>query len=117
MAADLDGLGLTGARVATLRAIATAVCSGALSLDPTADRDATRTALAAVPGVGPWTVDYVAMRALADPDAFPAGDLVLKRRLGPDVLRRAEAWRPWRAYAAMHVWAMAGDDETTKERS
>jgi AraC family transcriptional regulator of adaptative response / DNA-3-methyladenine glycosylase II len=116
-AADLDGLGLTGARVATLRAIATAVCSGALSLEPTADRDATRTALAAVPGVGPWTVDYVSMRALADPDAFPAGDLVLRRQLGPDVVRRPEAWRPWRAYAAMHLWAMAGDADTTMKES
>jgi len=110
--ADLDGLGLTGARVATLRTVAAAVCSGAVSLGPTADREATRAALGALPGIGPWTVDYVAMRALADPDAYPAGDLVLRRRLGSDVLTRAEAWRPWRAYAAMHLWAMAADDAT-----
>lgn len=115
--ADLDGLGLTGARVATLRTVAAAVCSGAVSLAPTADREATRAALGALPGIGPWTVDYVAMRALADPDAFPAGDLVLRRRLGSDVLQRAEGWRPWRAYAAMHLWAMAADDDTVMKES
>jgi AraC family transcriptional regulator of adaptative response / DNA-3-methyladenine glycosylase II len=70
-----------------------------------------------LPGIGPWTVDYVAMRALADPDAFPAGDLVLRRRLGSDVLQRAEAWRPWRAYAAMHLWAMEADEDTAMKES
>ncbi|HMC68059.1 MAG TPA: 3-methyladenine DNA glycosylase 2, partial [Mycobacteriales bacterium] len=111
-AADLSGLGLTSARVTTLRTVAQAVCGG-LSLDPTADRDSTRAALLALPGIGPWTVDYVAMRALGDPDAFPADDLVLRRVLGRSALDVAEAWRPWRAYAAMHVWAMSADDMTT----
>ena len=105
--ADLDGLGLTGARVRTLRALATAVVDG-LVLDPTADRDEVRKELAALPGVGPWTVDYIAMRALGDPDAFPASDLVLRRMLGPDAETRAQRWRPWRAYAAMHLWTAAG---------
>ena len=67
----------------------------------------------AVPGIGPWTADYVALRVFGDPDAFPVGDLVVRRqaeRLGlPGVekalLAHAERWRPWRAYAAVHLWA------------
>jgi len=113
VAADLTGLGLTSARVATLRAVAQAVCEG-LTLEPTADRDSTRAALLALPGIGPWTADYVAMRALGDPDAFPADDLVLRKVLGKSAGVLAEAWRPWRAYAAMHVWAMSTEPPTTK---
>jgi AraC family transcriptional regulator of adaptative response / DNA-3-methyladenine glycosylase II len=68
--------------------------------------------LMALPGIGPWTAGYIAMRALRDPDAFPAHDLGLRRALAPpgDCLpraaleERAERWRPWRAYAAMHLW-------------
>jgi len=112
---DLSGLGLTSARVATLKAVARAVCDG-LSLEPSADRDATRAALLALPGIGPWTADYVAMRALGDPDAFPADDLVLRKVLGTSAKDVAEAWRPWRAYAAMHVWAMSGDEAATKTK-
>jgi AraC family transcriptional regulator of adaptative response / DNA-3-methyladenine glycosylase II len=108
--ADLAGVGLTGARVRTLRALASEVASGDLVLDPVADRAETRARLAAIEGVGPWTVDYVAMRALADPDAFPATDLVLRRRLGADATARAQRWRPWRAYAAMHVWTGAAEE-------
>jgi AraC family transcriptional regulator of adaptative response / DNA-3-methyladenine glycosylase II len=101
-AAPLDGLGLTGARVRTLRALATAVADGTLVLDPTADRDETRARLLELPGVGVWTADYVAMRALGDPDAFPATDLVLRRAITGDVT--PDRWRPWRAYAAIHLW-------------
>ena len=113
-ASDLSGLGLTSARVATLRAVAEAVGNG-LSLEPTADRDSARAALLALPGIGPWTADYVAMRALGDPDAFPADDLVLRKVLGKSAAAVAEAWRPWRAYAAMHVWAMSTETTKTKE--
>jgi AraC family transcriptional regulator of adaptative response / DNA-3-methyladenine glycosylase II len=105
--ADLDGLGLTGARVRALRVLAAEVASGRLPLDPGADRERTRSRLLALPGVGPWTAEYIAMRALADPDAWPGTDLVLKRRLatrGGD----PEKWRPWRAYGALHLWADAG---------
>jgi AraC family transcriptional regulator, regulatory protein of adaptative response / DNA-3-methyladenine glycosylase II len=101
--ADLAALGLTGMRVRALRALAAEVASGALVLDPGADRDEARARLTALPGVGVWTAEYVAMRALADPDAWPAGDLVLRRRLearGGDPAR----WRPWRAYGALHLW-------------
>jgi AraC family transcriptional regulator of adaptative response / DNA-3-methyladenine glycosylase II len=70
-----------------------------------------------LPGIGPWTAAYVAMRALGAPDAFPDGDLALRRALGGisgrDARARADAWRPWRAYAAMHLWTsltpLAGD--------
>jgi 3-methyladenine DNA glycosylase/8-oxoguanine DNA glycosylase len=99
----LDGIGLTRGRVTTLRALADAVASGRLTLDPTADRDEARTTLLALPGIGPWTVEYVAMRALRDPDAFPASDLVLRRAVDINP-GRTDAWRPWRAYAAMHLW-------------
>ena len=60
-----------------------------------------------VPGIGPWTAEYIIMRAVHWPDAFPASDLVLRRVAGvsaAQLLRRAEEWRPWRAYAAMHLW-------------
>jgi AraC family transcriptional regulator of adaptative response / DNA-3-methyladenine glycosylase II len=65
----------------------------------------TTRALLAIRGIGPWTCAYVAMRTLGSPDAFPDGDLGLRRALGvKDIVARAEAWRPWRAYAAMHLW-------------
>jgi AraC family transcriptional regulator, regulatory protein of adaptative response / DNA-3-methyladenine glycosylase II len=99
--ASYDGIGLTGGRIKTLRAIANAHAAGELTLDPSADRDETRARLLALPGIGPWTVDYVAMRALGDPDAFPGTDLVL-RRLVCDLT--PDHWRPWRSYAAMHLW-------------
>jgi AraC family transcriptional regulator of adaptative response / DNA-3-methyladenine glycosylase II len=99
--ATYDGIGLTGGRIKTLRAIAAAHASGDLVLDPSADREETRARLLAMPGVGPWTADYVAMRALGDPDAFPGTDLVL-RRMAADMT--PEQWRPWRSYAAMHLW-------------
>jgi AraC family transcriptional regulator, regulatory protein of adaptative response / DNA-3-methyladenine glycosylase II len=105
--ADLSGLGLTTARQATLRALAGAATSGRLALDRGADPAEMAARLAELPGIGPWTVAYVLMRAAGDPDAFPATDLGLRRalaRLGGD-LSLAHRWRPWRAYAAMHLWA------------
>ena len=81
-----------------------------MTLDPMADRDEVRARLAAVPGIGPWTVEYVAMRALGDPDAFPATDLVLRRALRRNGTDNGDSWRPWRAYAAMHLW-----QDSTKE--
>jgi AraC family transcriptional regulator of adaptative response / DNA-3-methyladenine glycosylase II len=70
-----------------------------------------------VPGIGSWTAQYVALRGLGEPDAFPAGDLVLRREAGSgnssisikDLERRADAWRPWRGYAAQHLWQRAKD--------
>lgn len=115
LAADLSGLGLTGRRVETLREVARRVLDGRLTPDPGSDLLDQRAALLSVPGIGPWTAEYVAMRALADPDAFPADDLVLRRQL---VARGAdpERWRPWRSYAAVHLWA-AAHDPTPEEPS
>lgn len=112
-AADLSGIGLTGARITTLRALAVAVVTGDVVLDRGADRDRTCAALLRLPGIGPWTASYVAMRALGDPDALPASDLGLlrtSRALGgpgdaPALTAHAERWRPWRSYAAQHLWS------------
>jgi AraC family transcriptional regulator of adaptative response / DNA-3-methyladenine glycosylase II len=104
--ADLAGLGLTTARQATLRALAAACAAGRLDLGPGTDPEETAARLAELPGVGPWTVAYIRMRA-GDPDAFPGTDLGLRRameRLGCEP-GRADRWRPWRAYAALHLWA------------
>ena len=111
--ADLDGMGVPGRRAAAVRALAAAVCAGDVVLDGPAEAGGARQALLRLPGTGPWTVAYVAMRAFRDPDAMPASDLGLLRALGRagagsrprDLELRAERWRPWRSYAAMHLWA------------
>lgn len=114
-AVDLAQIGMPGKRVAALQGMAAAVASGAVPLDTHAEVDpvALRAALLALPGIGPWTVEYVAMRAWRDADAWPATDLVLMQSVtarDPALLRatqqrvRTDAWRPWRAYAAMHLW-------------
>jgi len=116
--ADLESLGLTGQRVQALAALATAVVSGDIDLTPSADPVQTRARLLALPGVGPWTADLIGMRGLCDPDAFPAGDLVLRRVAGtadapldePELERRSQAWSPWRAYAAVLLWREASRD-------
>ena len=112
----LRGCGLTGARARAVHAVATEVACGRLVLDPGADRAQVRARLGALRGVGPWTVEYVALRALADPDAWPAGDGVLRRevaRHGWDPVR----WSPWRGYAALHVWtAVATNPAPTPRR-
>jgi AraC family transcriptional regulator of adaptative response / DNA-3-methyladenine glycosylase II len=104
-AGDLSKLGLTGARVNALRSFAAAMASGELTLDRATGLDQTVRALCALPGIGPWTAHYIAMRACGERDAFPASDLALKHELGDDPAAVAEPWRPWRAYAAMHLWA------------
>lgn len=106
--AEVQGaVGLTGARARTVIGLAAAMADG-LVLDTNADIEATRAALLSLPGVGPWTVDYLSVRALGDRDAFVPGDLVLRRALGvtrpQDAAAIAEAWRPYRAYALFHLW-------------
>jgi AraC family transcriptional regulator of adaptative response / DNA-3-methyladenine glycosylase II len=102
-------LGMPGARARTIVGLARAVADGALVLMPNADIEATLDKLRALPGVGEWTAQYIAMRALAWPDAFPHTDLGVMKALGTrdpkKVLATAEAWRPWRAYAVMHLWS------------
>jgi AraC family transcriptional regulator of adaptative response / DNA-3-methyladenine glycosylase II len=110
--ADLTKIGLPGSRAQALRGFAREVAAGNLSLSPATSMEETRDRLLAIPGLGPWTVEYIALRALRDPDALPAGDLWLRRALSSGAglisetaLRaRAEVWRPWRAYAALHLW-------------
>ena len=103
-------VGLTHSRARTVTALAAAVASG-LDISAEADPASTRTALLALPGIGPWTADYLAVRVFGDRDAYPADDLVLKRALGVTTARAAaalsEPWRPWRAYALFHLWTAA----------
>ncbi|QSE93198.1 DNA-3-methyladenine glycosylase 2 family protein [Rhodococcus pseudokoreensis] len=100
-------LGLTGARARTVLALAEAASNG-LRLGADTDPAEFRAGLLALPGIGPWTADYLTVRVLGDPDAFTPDDLVLKRALGVKTGRQAaelaEAWRPWRAYALFHLW-------------
>jgi AraC family transcriptional regulator, regulatory protein of adaptative response / DNA-3-methyladenine glycosylase II len=108
--ADLTAVGLTGARRRTVHALAAALGSGAVALDPGADRVEAGRALRAVPGVGPWTAALVALRGLGDPDVWLPGDLALRRSLaalGSSDSDAATRWRPWRSYAVMHLWALA----------
>ena len=107
-------LGMPGSRARTVLALARAVADGELDLVPNADIDATLQRLRALPGVGEWTAQYIAMRALAWPDAFPHTDLGVMKALGTKdakrVLAAGEAWRPWRAYAVMHLWSSLTKD-------
>jgi 3-methyladenine DNA glycosylase/8-oxoguanine DNA glycosylase len=115
----LRTIGLTNAKAATLHGVSQAVATGVLNFDalrgaPTEQAEAT---LIALPGIGPWTAHYVRMRALGDRDAFPAADLgVLKAMASAgihkrDIVSRADAWRPWRAYATLHLWESLGKRE------
>jgi AraC family transcriptional regulator of adaptative response / DNA-3-methyladenine glycosylase II len=109
----LDGLGIPRTRVGALGALARAVVDGVVNFDAPVNQ--VREALVALPGVGRWTAEYVALRALNEPDAFPPGDLILRRVAGGTdaaltetaLEARAETWRPWRGYAAVHLWAHA----------
>jgi AraC family transcriptional regulator, regulatory protein of adaptative response / DNA-3-methyladenine glycosylase II len=105
---EIAGLGIVRARARSLVALAQAVASGRLVLGAGAAPDATIRQLVALPGIGAWTAQYIAMRALRWPDAFPKEDLVLRRRLGGVSAAAAEtmsqAWRPWRSYATLHLW-------------
>ena len=109
---ELGQLGLVRQRQAAIHALAQAVSSGQIRLHAGADVAATMDALKALPGIGAWTADYIALRALRWPDAFPSGDVALQKALSPDGQRltaraaegRAERWRPWRAYAVIRAW-------------
>jgi AraC family transcriptional regulator, regulatory protein of adaptative response / DNA-3-methyladenine glycosylase II len=109
--AKLASIGLTHARAETIRALARAVAERGISFERVADTAALRRRLCEIPGIGEWTAQYIAMRALGEPDAFPSGDLGLLRALNlhtaRELERRAEAWRPWRAYAVMCLWTAA----------
>ncbi|HEU4611154.1 MAG TPA: DNA-3-methyladenine glycosylase, partial [Kofleriaceae bacterium] len=106
-------LGLPQARANAIHTFAREVASGALQLDAACELDEFVARLVALPGIGPWTAHYLAMRALHVPDAFPAADLGVQkalRRAGPRAAEaRAEAWRPYRAYAVLHLWTSLGE--------
>jgi AraC family transcriptional regulator of adaptative response / DNA-3-methyladenine glycosylase II len=109
--ARLHNLGLVRSRAETVRRVAAAAVQGELNFDPSQDPETFCAALTSLRGVGDWTAQYVAMRVLKYPDAFPATDLGLLKalmhpeRTTPTIIRQhAEAWRPWRAYAAMLMW-------------
>jgi 3-methyladenine DNA glycosylase/8-oxoguanine DNA glycosylase len=109
--ARFNNLGLVQSRIDTIRRVAAKVAGNELRFDGSQSREEWRASMLETRGIGPWTAEYVAMRALKDPDAFPGSDLGLlsaiepPRRVSPKVLEaRAERWRPWRAYAAMLLW-------------
>ncbi|MHA6493614.1 DNA-3-methyladenine glycosylase family protein [Pseudomonas borbori] len=111
-AADLTGIGMPGKRVQTLQHFAAQIASGELLLDMSQGSAQLIERLCALPGIGPWTAEYIALRAFGEPDAFPTSDLgLLKAPLwgmggisAKQLAVHAEAWRPWRAYAAVHLW-------------
>lgn len=111
--AALEGIGLPRSRRHTLRELARQLASGELVLDGGSDRAEVNGRLREIPGVGSWTAAYVSLRALGDPDAFPAGDVGLQRAArklalpssATALLARSQCWRPWRAYAAHYLWA------------
>jgi len=112
--ARFNGIGLTKSRAETIRALARAVMRGDIEFDNAQDADQFCDALTSIKGIGDWTAQYVAMRVLKNPDAFPASDLALIKALNPDervtaktLTSRAESWRPWRAYAALLLWHTA----------
>jgi len=116
--ARMNGLGLTTRRIASIRAIARAAIERAFDVTVNGSLDGTVEKLIALPGVGPWTAHYIALRALGEPDAFPTGDLGLLRAWErqtksnvstKDLDHAAERWRPWRAYAALHLWTSLSD--------
>lgn len=107
-ASEVMAIGVVGQRARALIALSEAVAQGRILLSPVADVASTVVALKALPGIGEWTAQYVAMRALRCADAFPAADLAVMKALGVRTAKAAaeaaERWRPWRAYAVMHLW-------------
>jgi AraC family transcriptional regulator of adaptative response / DNA-3-methyladenine glycosylase II len=105
---DIAARGIIAARARAIHALAVAMAEGRLALEPDANVEATLEALQATPGIGPWTAHYIAMRALAWPDAFPHPDVAALKAMretnGRRALAAAEAWRPFRAYAVLHLW-------------
>ena len=112
---DPGALPMPRKRAIAIREMASRIAGGVISFDM--DALDFHEALVSVPGIGPWTADYIAMRALADPDAFLHGDLVIRKVASKlfginsekELLERAERWRPWRGYAGMHLWRYAAE--------
>jgi AraC family transcriptional regulator of adaptative response / DNA-3-methyladenine glycosylase II len=112
----IAAIGLPRPRARALVALAEAFAGGTVRLERASDPDVAKATLLDLPGVGAWTAEYLSMRALGWPDAFPASDLALRKALGGvtprEALARAEAWRPFRSYAAMHLWTHLAQGDT-----
>ncbi|MCH1599553.1 MAG: helix-turn-helix domain-containing protein [Pseudomonadales bacterium] len=116
MDADLNGMGIVGQRIAAIQAVARMVAAGELRMDCGVDTETFGEKICCIKGIGEWTAQYIAMRALNDPNAFPHSDLILRRAatapgetLTPKQLReRAEPWQPWRAYCVILLWRYYG---------
>jgi AraC family transcriptional regulator, regulatory protein of adaptative response / DNA-3-methyladenine glycosylase II len=119
--AAIERAGVMTARAEAIRSLARQVLDGSITFGPCIDGRAAIAALSALPGIGGWTAEYIAMRALGEPDAFPRGDLVLRRLAGGltarELDRRSEVWRPWRAYAVMLLWQSAVDEGEKARRT
>ncbi len=123
--ADLRGLGVTTSRARTIQGIAQALQDRRVTFDPAQPLDEFVRRWTALPGIGPWTAHYIAMRVQNEPDAFPAADLVLRRAAAGGgtplsergLLARATAWRPWRAYAVMQLWRASGERAAIEART
>ena len=119
--ANLSAIGLTAARAETIRRLARAVSDGQIQFSGDVDAGAFEARMCEIPGIGKWTAQYVTMRALGEPDAFPSGDLCLLHCLGltssSELDQRAEAWRPWRAYATIYFWYLASEKKTSRNKT
>ncbi|RLV56634.1 DNA-3-methyladenine glycosylase 2 family protein [Aeromicrobium phragmitis] len=107
-----DEFSMPRSRAAAFLRVAQAMAAGGLTLDPGTDRDEARHRLLAVTGIGPWTADYIVLRALSDPDVLMPTDLVLRRELAARGIttEHTDRWRPWRSYAAVHLWRAATEE-------
>ena len=114
--ARLESIGLPKTRAATIKALAKGCLDGTVGFQAGQRLDEFVASFITLPGIGDWTAQYVAMRALSHPDAFPAGDLVLQQVLGAgkrlslkETESRSQVWRPWRAYAVLYLWQLSGE--------
>ncbi|OLC47751.1 MAG: hypothetical protein AUH43_11025 [Acidobacteria bacterium 13_1_40CM_65_14] len=118
--AAIERAGVVSARAETIRSLARRVADATITFNSSVDAREMVSALKDLPGIGDWTAEYIAMRALGEPDAFPSGDLVLRRMAGGcaarELDRRSASWRPWRAYAVMLLWQSARDEHDTSSR-
>ena len=115
--ADFQGIGLTKARIATINHLSAAVMDGRVSFQASTDPHQLRKSLLDIKGVGEWTAQYILMRTIKHPDAIPCSDLGLLKAVSSDGKPAPEKqlkemslpWKPWRAYAAMHLWSSLAD--------
>lgn len=111
LAADLSNIGLTNSKIQTLKLLAQEVANKHLILDGTADFDDTCRKLLAIKGIGAWTMEYIAMRALRHPNAFPDTDLEIQKKITRLKLH-PKKWVPWRAYAAILLWSLQSENKS-----